>query len=194
MPHPWTWLIMLSPNTKTFLICLVFVLLLLFLISSLLELSVDILTFGAPFCRVFSELIVGNLSREFSLVICTGLLKTLLQLHLLGELSFRFPFDNNFNGGSLRLVFWYEAFVFVLQRFNVATVTNWLMYFFQILFTTNICLRKKVLMSLFRHLTTWPEFWNHIRKCYLQSSLKWRVFRDLLACVQWKDGDWFVHQ
>ena len=89
---------MLSPNTRIFLISLVFVFLLVFLISPLLEISVGTTTFGDPFCRLFPELIVGNLSQEFSLVICVTWLKTSLQWRLLGEFNFMFPFDYSRTG------------------------------------------------------------------------------------------------
>ena len=69
---------MLSTNTKTFLISLVFVFLLAFLILSLLELSDDTATFVDFFCRFLSEWIVGDLSQVFSLLTSTTLLKNSL--------------------------------------------------------------------------------------------------------------------
>ena len=95
MSHSWTCLTMLSTNTKTFLISLVFVFLLAFLILSLLELSVDTTTFVYYFCRFLSEWIVGDLSQVFSLLTSTTLLKNSLRLLLLGELDFGFPFDDS---------------------------------------------------------------------------------------------------
>ena len=93
--HPWTCLTIFSPDTKTLLISLVFEFLLQFLISSLLGLSVDTATILCLFCRLFSECIAGNLSREFFLLTSTTLLKNLLQPLLLGELDFGFPFDDS---------------------------------------------------------------------------------------------------
>ena len=85
---------MLSPNTKTFLISLVFVFLLAFLILSLLELSNDTAKFVDFFCRFLSEWIVGDLSQVFSLL-TTTLLKNSLRVLLLGELDLEFPFDDS---------------------------------------------------------------------------------------------------
>ena len=86
---------MLSSNTETFLISLVFVFLMVFLISSLLGISIDTTTFADFFCRLLSEWIVGNVSQEFSLLTSTTLLKNLLQPFLLGEFDFGFPFDDS---------------------------------------------------------------------------------------------------
>ena len=60
-----------------------------------LRLPVDTAIFGGPLCRLFSECIAGNLSREFFLLTSTTLLKNLLQPLLLGELDFGFPFDDS---------------------------------------------------------------------------------------------------
>ena len=100
MSYPWTWLIMLSPNTKTFLMSLVFVFLLAFLISSLLGLSVDATTFVDLSCRLFLEWIVRNLSQVFSLLTYTTLVKNSLQPLFLGELGFGFPFDDSVIGAT----------------------------------------------------------------------------------------------
>ena len=89
---------MLSPNTKTFLISLVFVFLLAFLILSLLELSNDTAKFVDFFCRFLSEWIVGDLSQVFSLLTSTILLKNSLLVLLLGKLDFGFPFDDSWIG------------------------------------------------------------------------------------------------
>ena len=86
---------MLSPNTKTFLISLVFVFQLAFLILSLLVLSVDTITFVDFFCRFLSEWIVGDLLQVFLLLTSTTLLKTSLRVLLLGELDFGFLFDDS---------------------------------------------------------------------------------------------------
>ena len=86
---------MLSPNTKTFLISLVFVFQLAFLILSLLVLSVDTITFVDFFCQFLSEWIVGDLLQVFLLLTSTTLLKTSLRVLLLGELDFGFLFDDS---------------------------------------------------------------------------------------------------
>ena len=112
MSHPWTWLIMLSPNTKTFLISLVFMFLLAFLVSSLLGLSVDTTTFVDFSCRLFLEWIVRNLSQVFSLLTYTTLLKNLLQPLFLGELGFRFPFDDSVIGATTECEHWAFNFSF----------------------------------------------------------------------------------
>ena len=85
---------MLSPNTKAFLISLVFVFLLAFLTLLLSGLSVNPTTFVDFFYQLLLEWIVGDLSQVFSLLTSTTLLKNSLQLLLLGELDFRFPFDH----------------------------------------------------------------------------------------------------
>ena len=80
---------MLSPNTKTFLISLVFVFLLAFLILSLLELSND----TAKFVDFFVGFYRSGL-QVFSLL-TTTLLKNSLRVLLLGELDLEFPFDDS---------------------------------------------------------------------------------------------------
>ena len=86
---------MLFPNTKIFLISLVFLFLLAFLILSLLGLSVDTTIFVDFFCRFLSEWIVADLSQVFSLLTSTTSCKNSLRVLLLGELDFGFPFDDS---------------------------------------------------------------------------------------------------
>ena len=130
-------LTMLSPNTKTFLIILVFVFLLVFLISSLLGLSVDTTTFGDPPCQLFWELIVGNLSQEF---FCQ-FVPQFVQLR-----CSRFCWENsilNFHSTIHELELQLNASIelrislFLVFIFNIDTVSNWLMVFIQCPFCNN---------------------------------------------------------
>ena len=83
---------MLVPNTKIFLISLVFLFLLAFLA---LGLSVDRTIFVDFFCRFLSEWIVADLSQVFCLLTSTTSCKNSLRVLLLGELDFGFPFDDS---------------------------------------------------------------------------------------------------
>ena len=138
--------------------------LLAFLISSLLGLSVDTATFVDLFWRLLLEWIVGNLSQEFSLLTSTTLLKNSLQPLLLGELDFRFHFNesrieyiiecehwaNDFSFSDMVLMMavfiWSSAQRYLISSFRDSawsqSPTDWC-FSSSDFFTTNICLRKK---------------------------------------------------
>ena len=93
MSHPWTCLTMVSPNTRTFLISLVFVFLVVFLILSLLGLSVDTTTFVDFFVGFYrSGLLVIYHSVFFANFYYIA---QKLRVLLLRELDFGFPFDDS---------------------------------------------------------------------------------------------------
>ena len=129
-----------------------------------LRLAVDTAIFGGPLCRLFSEWIVGNLSREFPLLISTPLHKTSLQSLLLEEIHFGFPLDdprirtiiecehwaNDYSFSDMILMMavfiWFSALRYLISSFRDSTwwqsPTDWC-FSSRYFFATNICSRKK---------------------------------------------------
>ena len=152
--------------------------LLAFPILSLLELSVDTTTFVDYFLSVFIGVIVGDLSQVFSLLTSTTLFKSLLQVLLLGELDFRFCFDDSriraitecehwasdFSFSDIVLIMavfiWFSALRYLTSSFRGSTRSQ-----SQIdrclssrdFFTTIFAQGRRISMPIFQNLTVWSD-------------------------------------